>query len=189
MFKPVTYHYHAEDFKAHLLEQLEPSAVASPSHVLRNLDSAAVKDVRTFVASFMTLPSRSRPLYHVIAELIQARANCLEAGNLEWYARHGERLEYVIREHMPSGSGIDSGTSLDDDSNPDKLIFNTAFHHMNETGYYTGWTHHAVIITPDFSGFNLRITGRDRNGIKEYLSGVYTEALRQRFDYSEFSKL
>ena len=44
---------------------------------------------------------------------------------------------------------------------------------MNEYGAYVGWTEHDVIVTPAFDGFNLRVTGRDRNQIKEYIGDVF----------------
>jgi hypothetical protein len=46
---------------------------------------------------------------------------------------------------------------------------------MNEHGMYDGWTRHAITIRPTFDGIDVRIGGRDRNGIKEYLADVYRE--------------
>lgn len=115
-----------------------------------------------------------------MASLIQARQNCIKAQNHEWFQKHTERLESLVEE-MPSGSGIDCGTKLDlDASTPSKLVFTFSFHHMNESGMYDGWTDHKAVATPDFAfGFYLVITGRDRNGIKEYLHDVYSTALSQ----------
>lgn len=189
-FPLISKHYHAADLKAHMLEVLEEqrSAKSNDGYTLK-LGKNELKQVSEFVESFTALPSNSRPVYRVLAELIGARANCLESGNTEWFHRHGDRIEHIMKEHAPSGSGVDSGTQIDDDSTPVKLIFKTAFHHMHESGMYDGWTHHDVIVTPDFSGFNLRITGRDRNGIKDYLSSLFHDFLNQRFDYSEFEAL
>jgi len=92
-----------------------------------------------------------------------------------------QRLEDINRvmDTAPSGSGIDDGTKLDDTSTANKLVFNTGFHHMNENGYYDGWTDHQVIVTPSLAyGFDMRITGRDRNDIKDYLYEVYDCWLR-----------
>ena len=77
---------------------------------------------------------------------------------------HEEKLNELI-DLLPSGSGIDAGIKFDwDKSTKDKLIFNFGFHHMNETGYYDGWTEHQIIITPSLADkFNLKITGKDRN--------------------------
>jgi len=118
-------------------------------------------------------------LYQVIASKLQAIRNCEESGNTEWHARHTDDLKALVKDHMPSGSGIDSGTTFDFScSTPNKLIFDTAYHHMNDGGYYNGWTDHQIIVTPDLaSGFDLRITGRDRNDIKYYLGEVFYHAL------------
>jgi hypothetical protein len=79
---------------------------------------------------------------------------------------------------LPSGSGIDSGTKIDlDKSHAEKIIFYFGFHHMDENGFYDGWTEHTLVVTPSFTGINLRIGGRDRNQIKEYLYDTYDYAL------------
>lgn len=80
---------------------------------------------------------------------------------------------------LPSGSGIDSGTSIVS-IDARCVILSTSFHHMNDSGFYDGWTHHKIKITPTLSdsrGFDLKITGRDRNDIKAYLYDVYFDAL------------
>jgi hypothetical protein len=132
----------------------------------------------------MTSLINPRPLYHVLANKIVAMANCREMGNEEWLSRHRDEAEQLVRDMMPSGSGIDSGTTLDfDASKPDKLVFDTSFHHMNDGGMYDGWTEHTVIVTPSLSsGFDVRITGRNRNEIKDYLADIYHEALRQNVE-------
>lgn len=117
-------------------------------------------------------------LYTAIARTIQQIDTCRERNNVEWLGKSQDRLQKLIRDHMPSGSGIDSGTTLDESSKRDRLVFNTSFHHMNDGGYYDGWTEHQVIVTPSLSfGIDLRITGRDRNEIKEYLADVFHTAL------------
>jgi hypothetical protein len=76
---------------------------------------------------------------------------------------------------MPHGSGFDNGTSLDVDASSDtKIVFTTAFHHMNEGGFYDGWTQHSIIVTPNLAiEFNLKVTGRNRNGIKDYIAECF----------------
>jgi hypothetical protein len=87
-------------------------------------------------------------------------------------------LEALIRDRMPGGSGFDNGTTLDDDATrTDKLVFRTAFHHMDESGGYDGWTEHTVIVTPAFGGFDIRVTGRNRNDIKAYIADTFHHAL------------
>jgi hypothetical protein len=123
-------------------------------------------------------------VYQQIASLIQARQNCQQTGNTDWESRHEDRIYSLVNEYMPSGSGIDNGTSIDlDASTPEKLVFSFGYHHMNESGYYVGWSEHRLIVTPSLaSGFDLRITGRDRDQIKEYLADVYSAALSSIVD-------
>lgn len=113
--------------------------------------------------------------------LISCRVDtAINGHNVEIAERNKEEIERLVKEFMPSGSGFDSGTTLNlDKSNRLKLTFETAFHHMNDNGYYDGWTHHSVIITPHFNGFDLRVTGRDRNGIKDYIGDCFESALSQ----------
>lgn len=92
--------------------------------------------------------------------------------------RFADEMEYLIKEFMPSGSGFDAGTTIDiDRSNARKLVFKTAFHHMDQHGGYDGWTNHNVIVTSEFDGLNIHVTGRDRNDIKEYIGETFYSAL------------
>lgn len=113
-------------------------------------------------------------VYQKIAQLLQAMENCQKSANTEWYYRHHKELDNIIKDRAPSGSGFDSGTKISSDSLPERLILNTSFHHMNDMGYYDGWTEHKIIITASLCfGFNLRVTGRDRNDIKEYIAEMF----------------
>lgn len=119
-----------------------------------------------------------RYLYSEIASLVQARLNCQTNNNPAWLLRHEDRIEALVKEHLPSGSGFDSGTKIDlDRSHADKLTFTTSFHHMAESGMYDGWTEHTVTVTPSFNGFHLRVSGRNRNDIKDYISETFDYAL------------
>lgn len=111
-----------------------------------------------------------------IAQTVSAIAHC-EASDRDMsnaIDKHQERLD-ALMEDAPCGSGIDMGTKLDRDaSEANRLVFVTSFHHMNEHGFYDGWTEHKVIVTPCLvHGFTLRLTGRDRNAIKDYLGDVF----------------
>jgi hypothetical protein len=111
--------------------------------------------------------------YQAVHSAFVARANC-ENGNQEWFARHTERIEQLCKEHAPSGSGFDNGTQFNmDASSADVLVFNTAFHHMSEHGFYDGWTEHAVRVRPDWHGVRVSVSGRNRNGIKDYIAEVF----------------
>jgi hypothetical protein len=117
-------------------------------------------------------------LYQKLATTIEARENCREHSNDEWFKRHTETLE-KLNDLMPSGSGFDNGTRLlPSKSTPDKLVFETAFHHLNEHGMYDGWTEHRVTVRPSFvRGFELKISGRNRNDIKDHMYEVFAAAL------------
>lgn len=85
-----------------------------------------------------------------------------------------DELIAQIMETAPSGSGIDSGTKLEEGSRPDRIVFEFGYHHMNEVGYYDGWTDHRAKVYPDPGyDFRLEITGRDRNQIKDYLHQTF----------------
>lgn len=119
------------------------------------------------------------PVYQAIAHTLEWLRNDPPG---EWRSRAEDKLARIMAE-MPSGSGIDCGTKLDDSSTPDRLVFNVSFHHMNENGYYCGWTEHKVIVTPSLvRGVDIRITGRDRNDIKDYLWQTYEYALTRPID-------
>lgn len=122
----------------------------------------------------------SKMLYQKLASLVQAIANCKKSGNAEWLERHSDRAEELVKQHMPSGSGWDVGTKfLGLASTPQKLVFEGSYHHMNGGGAYDGWTDHRITVVPDLAdGFRLRISGRDRNQIKEVLHEWFYEALR-----------
>ena len=122
-----------------------------------------------------------KKVYQELAALLQARKNCEDrmsseqesniGATREWVNKHSENINKIMK-LAPSGSGIDSGIKLDDKSNSEKLVFYFGFHHMNENGMYDGWTEHTAIITPCFGGINIKITGRNRNDIKDYLYDV-----------------
>lgn len=117
--------------------------------------------------------------YAVLARAIGARLRCIASGNVEWRDRHEERALAVIKDHFPSGGGFDNGTRLDlDKSTAERLVLATDFHHMNEHGFYDGWTSHEIIVTGSLeSGFDMRVTGRDRREIKDYIGECFSSCL------------
>ena len=120
------------------------------------------------------------PLYRLIARAGVAADNCAKHGNTEWQQVWDELLE-KCEELLPSGSGFDAGTTIEYAS-ASKIVLRTSFHHMNEHGYYDGWTEHVITVIPDLvNGFDLRISGRNRDGIKEYIADVFFDVLKQEF--------
>jgi hypothetical protein len=121
----------------------------------------------------------AQKLYQRIAATLAAIENCKRMDNTMWLERHRDSLDELMK-HMPSGSGFDCGTKLADTSTFEKLIFETSFHHMDESGGYDGWTEHAVTVIPSLlHGFTTRISGRNRNGIKDYIGEVFEQVLSE----------
>jgi hypothetical protein len=112
--------------------------------------------------------------YRAIAHTLAAIENCKDRGNDEWLEKHRLRLERIM-DWAPSGGGIDSGTKLDMElSTPNKIVFHTSFHHMDENGGYDGWTEHTVTVRPSLLwNFDISISGRNRNDIKEHLHDTF----------------
>lgn len=148
----------------------------------------------------------ARYLYSELSRLIQARRNSAQKMSTlnpnavsastamhendyhqaeNWFDSHTETIEELVKQHLPHGSGFDSGTKIDlDASHAEKLVFTTSFHHMNDGGFYDGWTDHTVTVTPSLAGeFHLRISGRNRNDIKEMMYQDFDYALRTDVTY------
>lgn len=126
------------------------------------------------------MENKARYLYSVLASAIQARKNCQERNNQEWFETWTRQIENLVENHMPGGSGIDSGTKIDlARCHAEKLVFYAPYHHMNDNGFYDGWTEHTITVTPSFTGINLRVSGRNRNDIKDYLYETFDYALSQ----------
>lgn len=57
----------------------------------------------------------------------------------------------TMEEHLPSGSGFDAGCSIDiKNADMNKIVIRCDFHHMNENGYYCGWSKNVATVTPSF---------------------------------------
>ena len=123
--------------------------------------SPAVKN--TMRLSFVEYIAQCVQRFHYFSTNDSGRASSVRYG-----------VEAYMKAQAPRGSGFDAGTTLDiDASNATKLVFITSFHHMDEHGGYDGWTEHKVVVTPAFYDFDTRVTGRDRNRIKEYIGEVF----------------
>lgn len=109
-----------------------------------------------------------------LSGIFEAYQNCLASKNTEWKEKHEERIEKIL-ENLPHGSGIDAGCKFSwEDSTSEKLVFTFGFHHMDTNGYYDGWTDHKLTIRPSFLfEYDMKISGRNRNQIKEYLYDLF----------------
>jgi hypothetical protein len=110
----------------------------------------------------------------LIASALGALANCEKSGNGFAQTWRG-RLSDIERGLLPSGSGFDGGTLIEPTRDGFELV--TSFHHMDDSGFYDGWTDHRIRVRASFDGFALSISGRARNGIKEYIADTFAAAL------------
>ena len=130
-----------------------------------------------------------QPLYLALAELIGRKHRLSQTGRNATMLHHVEEvLDALCKEHLPSGGGFDAGTELAEDEcikgeTITQLVFITEFHHMDEHGVYDGWTSHTVKVTPDWCGFHLAVTGRDRDGIKDFIGDTFHNALMTEVEY------
>ena len=119
-----------------------------------------------------------KTVIQLIASKVQARKNCIQSGNDVWKDKHEEALEDIQNRHLPSGSGIDCGCSINLITSTDKkVVIDFSYHHLDEHGGYNGWTLHKAVVTPTFSGIDIRFTGKDKNGVKDYLQDLFQEVL------------
>lgn len=121
-------------------------------------------------------------LFTAIARELDRVARCTASNHPA--LDNAESCLAALLARLPSGSGFDSGVKLDrEQSTVDRLVFNADFHHMSESGFYDGWTTHQVIIKPSLLwGFDMRITGRNRNEIKDYIYEVMESVLNEDVD-------
>ncbi len=166
------------------VKPLEPAeAKRMREQAAENMDRA-VQQVRACMQVMHPEPPKT-PLYKLLAREMwryqNAGANSVVREDAE------DTIERLVKEYMPSGSGFDSGTTLDLEASTDyKLVFGTAFHHMDEHGSYTKWTEHRVIVSPSLAfDFDLVVSGRDHNGIKEYIHESFHQALTRPVSYPD----
>lgn len=125
-------------------------------------------------------------LIQQIARTISAIENCKKTGNKDWQEKHEVFFDNLMQ-YLPSGGGFDSGITLDQEKTAqEKIVFNANFHHMNQDGYYDGWTEHQVIITPSLVfGFLVKVTGRNKRDIKDYIADCFYSAPSSEKDWHE----
>jgi hypothetical protein len=108
--------------------------------------------------------------------------SCNATGNTVWREKWHAKIEEIMQS-SPHGSGFDSETTIDLEASKGVLVFNTSFHHMNNVGYYDGWTNHKITVKPSLEhDFKLTITGQDRDNIKGYISDVFSTWLEEEIE-------
>lgn len=85
---------------------------------------------------------------------------------------------------LPNGSGFDNGTLIVEASEK-RIVFATGFHHMDDNGFYCGWTQHRVVVRASLShGFTLYVSGVNKRDIKDYISEVFDSLMHEEFSWS-----
>lgn len=103
-----------------------------------------------------------------------------ESTPIEWRERAEQTIFDIEKEFLPSGSGFDSGCTVNlDKSTPEKLIIECPFHCMDEHGFYDGWVYPAVIVTPSLSfEFGIKINWKGYRGkYKDILSDYIIDTM------------
>ena len=125
-------------------------------------------------------------LYEALVSTIIAYQNCIKTNNEEWEAKHLARVKELLDE-LPHGSGID-GTWRADliDTTTDLLILSCEYHHMNESGYYDGWTAFRVKVKASLlHGITVRVIGpfpSKYNDTRDYLGEILDMDLRKEVE-------
>jgi hypothetical protein len=126
---------------------------------------------------------RSLALVNAISEALQFYK---QKGNSCSIDRVGQ-----LESFLPRGSGIDSGTKIDlYKSEPDKIVLTFDYHHMDEHGYYDGWScGWKAIITPtflSFNGINIQIKSgkfNSRSHSRRYNDANFKDYLHETYYY------
>lgn len=113
----------------------------------------------------------------------------VESGNPEWVTRWQTRIAKLI-ELIPSGSGIDRGPRKrsDVEISSTAIRFEIGYHHMNEGGFYDGWTEHTITIRPAFEGVDVRVSGPNRNEVKDHLHEAMEYAFTRHVVWDELAQ-
>jgi len=123
-----------------------------------------------------------KPLYQIISQCLYRSIFSTNPDTVEDAENMLDRIE---REILPSGSGFDSGTKIDRKCKQPLRTFKleTSYHHMDDAGFYDGWTSHVVTVTADMTGTGpeIGISGRDKNMIKDYIGDTFGCLLFERY--------
>ena len=124
--------------------------------------------------------------YSKIAGIIDAYKRCIERNNQGWIDKHDDYIRNFELNQLPSGSGFDSGCTFNRDASTiNKLVIDTSYHCMNEGGFYDGWLDFQVIITPTFSGIDIKLKNRT-GSINRKITRKYWDISKDCF-YDTFS--
>ena len=122
---------------------------------------------------------------------IKTVANAISVyhSNKEKYKEFWEEAFETEENKLPSGSGIDKGCVINlDKSEPNKIVIDIPYHHMDENGFYCGWNDYQMILTPSFLfgvDIKIKVTCKgaeirkwDREQTMDYLADIIGELLQ-----------
>ena len=130
------------------------------------------------------------PLASTLVAACEALRACQASPNHPWTSRWASLLDSIEANLLPSGGGFDNGTKIDREAtNARRISLTFDFHHMNENGFYDGWTSHKVTISPTFRGVEVRVSGSNKSEIRDYASEVFaslfTESNRIAYTFDD----
>lgn len=102
------------------------------------------------------------PLTYQIGQMLDAWKRGATDRQLDDY-------EAVIVKALPHGSGFDAKPRIIWDlmspEDQTRVVFGVPFHHMNENGYYCGWSETKVFVSAGFAGIELNADA-DMSGVE-----------------------
>lgn len=90
----------------------------------------------------------------------------------------------ALEELLPSGSGFDVGSTVDwEKTNAGMIVIDSAYHHMDDNGFYDRWSHFKIIVKASMvDGFDITLRSfgpwpRKYVDTKEYILDTFWEHL------------
>lgn len=138
--------------------------------------------------------TKRKYLYQLLATKIAAYRMAVDSDNTVNQSRYEDEINDIVKEHLPSGSGIDSGCEVIlEQSSADVIHIEVPYHHMDESGMYWGWVHYLVIARASLMyGIDVEVELMDQDiadvayddginlsGTIDYLTDLFYEELRK----------
>ena len=137
-----------------------------------------------------------RKIYDILNVAVTAKKNCYngEVLNTKWGSKWDDLIDYLQRNHLPHGSGFDCGCKVVEEECVSglRLVLKFDYHHMNECGYYDGWSSHKAVVIPYFAGISVTIKGalpRKYRHSKEYFGETIHYSLTKEIDQEEIDNI
>lgn len=92
----------------------------------------------------------------------------------ENYRDKAEEIADKLVSMLPNGSGF-CNVKIDEDSNCSKVVIHYDYHFCEDRLTLP----YRVVCRPKFGYVDIQIKGRDRDGVKEYMTEVFISALLQ----------